>query len=360
VLKNANLPLASVYIGHVDNRFVLRRPGEYAGLAVEKDITPQVDACLQDVADRANEQMEVMRSPEVPDIEMGAHCYSPYECPFIARCTAARASIPQFPVDLLPRAAAIAEQLRAEGYEDLRSVPRERLTKDNHLRVYDATVSGTAYFDPAATEELRALPAPRAYLDFETVGLSVPEIVGTRPYEPWPFQWSLHVESAAGELQHFDYLDIETFGDFERLVAALLAAVPAAGPVFVYNLSFERGVLQRLAERLPAHAAALEALCERLYDLWPVTKDAYYHRDMRGSWSIKDVLPTLDPALAYDTLEEVRHGEAAQLAFLELRDRNVAPARHAQLTQRLRDYCRRGTQGMVVLRRFLAGEGGRN
>ena len=272
-------------------------------------------------------------------------------------CTAARASVPEFPVDLLPRAGAIAEQLRTEGYDDLRSVPRDRLTRDNHLRMYDATVTGTAFFDPVATEELRGLPAPRAYLDFETVGLAVPEIVGTRPYEPWPFQWSLHVENAAGELEHFDFLEIDHFGDFERLAGALICAVPPAGPIFVYNLSFERGVLQRLADRLPQHAAALEAMCGRLYDLWPVTKDAYYHRDMRGSWSIKDVLPTIDPTLAYDTLEEVREGEAAQLAFLELRDQRIAPARREQLTQRLRDYCRRDTFGMIILRRFLAGEG---
>lgn len=357
VLKNAGLPVSSVYIGHVDNSFVLRRAGDYAGIAKEEDITPRVEGRLQEIADRASGQLEVMRSPMVPDIEMGPQCTSPYACPFIARCTAARASIPQFPVGLLPYAGAMAEQLRTEGYEDLRSVPRARLTKENHLRIYDATVTGKAFFDPAATEELRGLPVPRAYLDFETVGPAVPEVVGTRPYEAWPFQWSLHVESAAGALEHFEYLDTEHFGDFDHVAAALIAAMPPAGPIFVYNLSFERGVLQRLAERLPQRAMALDAIRERLYDLLPVTRNAYYHRDMRGSWSIKNVLPTIDPTLAYDTLDEVREGEAAQLAFLELRDQRIAPARREQLMQRLRDYCRRDTFGMVILRRFLAGEG---
>ena len=357
VLRNAGVSLSSVFIGHVDNRFVLQRPGDYAGIAVEEDITPQVQAGLQEVADRASGHLAVMRSPEVPDIAMGAQCTSPYPCPFIARCTAARASIPEFPVEMLPHGGAIAEQLRSEGYEDLRSVPRTRLTREKHLRVYDATLSGTAFFDPAVTEELRGLPKPRAYLDFETAGLAVPEVIGTRPYEAWPFQWSLHVESTTDRLAHFEFVDIENFGDFDRLAAALIAAVPPDGPIFVYNMSFERGVLERLVDRLPQRATALDAIRGRLFDLMPVTKDAYYHRDMRGSWSIKAVLPTIDPALAYDTLEEVREGEAAQLAFLELRDQRIAPARREQLMQRLRDYCRRDTFGLVVLRRFLAGEG---
>jgi len=36
-----------------------------------------------------------------------------------------------------------------------------------------------------------------------------------------------------------------------------------------------------------------------LVDLLPVTRAAYYHRDMRGSWSIKSVMPTIDAKLGY-------------------------------------------------------------
>jgi hypothetical protein len=65
-------------------------------------------------------------------------------------------------------------------------------------RVHEATVSGVAYFDAAATTALRQLPSPFAYLDFETIGFSVPEIIGTRPDEQLPFQWSVHVMDAVG------------------------------------------------------------------------------------------------------------------------------------------------------------------
>jgi hypothetical protein len=116
----------------------------------------------------------------------------------------------------------------------------------------------------------------------------------------------------------------------------------------------ERGVLERLADRLPAHAARLREVSDRLFDLLPVAQEAYYHRDMRGSWSIKSVLPTIDPALGYAGLDEVQEGEAAQLAFLELRDKKVTAARRAQLLKALREYCERDTWGMVVLGRFLS------
>ena len=32
-----------------------------------------------------------------------------------------------------------------------------------------------------------------------------------------------------------------------------------------------------------------------MVDLLPIYRNHYYHRDMRGSWSIKAVLPTVAP-----------------------------------------------------------------
>ena len=182
----------------------------------------------------------------------------------------------------------------------------------------------------------------------------MPQIIGTRPYEQWPFQWSLHVEESSGGIRHAEFLDVDSFGDFERLASALLEAMPSSGPVFVYHAALERGVLERLADRLPAHAVRLGEVIKRLFDLLPVAQEAYYHRDMQGSWSIKSVLPTIAPELGYEGLEEVREGEAAQLAFLQLRGKEITAPRREQLLKALREYCKRDTWGMVVLRRFLS------
>ena len=157
-------------------------------------------------------------------------------------------------------------------------------------------------------------------------------------------------------MHHVAYLAIDSFGNFAELAKALLDAVPVTGPVFAYNAGFERGVLAGLADRLPEYSQALLDLAGRLVDLLPITRDAYYHRDMKGSWSIKAVLPTIAPGLAYAELDDVQESGAAQLAFVELREAGISAERREKLTQSLREYCRRDTWGMVVLRRFLCGE----
>lgn len=356
VLRRAGIDVDRMLLAHVNAQFELQRYGDYEGLLIEQDLTGEVEALLPQLEAAVIELEAVMASALMPRIAMGAQCRRPHACPFIARCTAQQGAGPEYPVELLPRGGKIVPALRAEGYSDLMQVPLGRLRGAVHQRVHEATLTGQVYFDAAATRALRKLSYPMAYLDFETIGLAVPEFIGTHPYDPWPFQWSLHVEESAGELRHAEYLAPEKLADVAELSNALLRAIPDSGPVLAYNASFEKAMLLRLAARVPVHANALRELAARLVDLLPITRAAYYHRDMQGSWSIKAVLPTLAPALAYEQLDEVREGDGAQRALLELRAGELSAPRRASLEQSLRRYCERDTWALVLLRRYLCGE----
>jgi hypothetical protein len=356
VLTKLGLATRRVFIGHVNNQFVLKREGDYDGLLVEADVTDEVMAYLPTAAALAVDFRQVMADTEAPDVAVGPHCHAPYDCPFLSRCHGALPAGPDYPVESLPRGGKITQALIDEGYVDLREIPDGRLTGEMHMRVREATVSGVPFFDAAATAELRKLTYPFTYLDFETIGFAVPEVVGTRPYEQLPFQWSVHVEASSTEIRHAEYLAIESFGDFEALAVALIAVVPAEGAVFAYNSGFEGRVLGRLAELVPVHAAALGAIAARLVDMLPVARAAYYHQGMQGSWSIKSIMPTIDANLSYERLSEVQEGDGAQAAFLELRGPDIEPERAVALRAALLNYCRHDTWVMVILRRFLCGE----
>jgi len=142
-------------------------------------------------------------------------------------------------------------------------------------------MSGLAFFDLAATAELRQCALPYSYLDFETISFSVPEVIGTRRMN------SCHFSGRACGVFGARCAACGVFGrrvirDFEALARALIAALPMMGAIFAYNAIFEERVLLRLAELVPAVAQPLRGLAERLVDLLPITRTAYYHRDMRG------------------------------------------------------------------------------
>jgi hypothetical protein len=73
---------------------------------------------------------------------------------------------------------------------------------------------------------------------------------------------------------------------------------------------------------------------------------------MRGSWSIKAVLPTIAPDLAYDNLE-VANGGMAQDAFAEIMHPETLPERRQQLSDALLLYCERDTLAMVRIAHYF-------
>jgi len=87
-------------------------------------------------------------------------------------------------------------------------------------------------------------------------------------------------------------------------------------------------------------ASGLRLLADRLVDLLPVARAHYYHRDMRGSWSIKAVLPTLAPEMDYGHLTGARSGEEAQDAYLEAIDGAISPEQREEVRRGLLDYAR--------------------
>ena len=105
--------------------------------------------------------------------------------------------------------------------------------------------------------------------------------------------------------------------------------------------------MRALAEQLPELRGELEAvLAVPRVDLHAVVSSHYYHRDFRGSFSLKSVLPALVPELGYDDLA-VKEGTLASFAFAEAIARDTPPQRRAQLRADLLAYCERDTEAMV-------------
>jgi hypothetical protein len=116
---------------------------------------------------------------------------------------------------------------------------------------------------------------------------------------------------------------------------------------------YERQVIERLIAWFPDLAAPLSRIGERLLDLQPLVKRHYYHPDMRGSWSLKAVTPTVAPDLLYSELQGIQSGTEASEGYIEAIDPRTSTLRKQELETQLRRYCRLDTEAMVRLTHFL-------
>ena len=351
VAQQANLPLKSIEIAHIDNSFIYAGDNNYQSLFKHVDISEQVAGMKSEVPQWMNAAQETLSGDE-PNISVGNQCNSPFNCTFIAYCSPQFENQIAYPPEILPYSGAFAQTLRNEGYADLRDVPEARLTNPNYQRIWRATKYGLAELNPAAGKLIAALPYPRYYIDFETINPAVPLWANTRPYMQVPFQWSCHIETAKDEITHCAFLADGQSDPRRPFAESLITAIGASGPIFVYNAPFERSRMQELAAIYADLAPALIAATQRIVDLLPIAREHYYHPDMRGSWSIKAVLPTIAPDLAYDNLE-VANGGMAQEAFSELMHPTTSPERFTQLRDALLSYCERDTLAMVRIVHFF-------
>ena len=178
---------------------------------------------------------------------------------------------------------------------------------------------------------------------------AIPRWDNTRPNQQHPFQWSCHIQHHDGTLAHQDFLDVSGQDPRRPFAESLIAVCGHSGPIIVYNQQFEKGIITRLANAFNDLSDALLALNQRVFDLLPVVKKYYYHPDMKGSWSIKNVLPCLVPDLDYSDLGEVRDGLMAQRAYLDITAGRLTITQKEALCADLRDYCTLDTYAMVAI-----------
>lgn len=348
VMQENGVEISSAAIRHIDNQFTLAEEGEYTGLL--KD-TASLEDAHPHIATRAviaAAARDVLAGPE-PEVTIGDQCTSPFLCEFREYCSRG-SSQPEWPISLLPNTGKKVAGIWAEqGVTELTQVPDGGLANAVHARIHQATCTNEAFHDVAGAQKATSgWGWPRSYLDFETIAFVIPRWIGTRSWQQVPFQFSLHIEQKDGRLDHEEFLSIDGKDPRRACAEALISMIPSEGAIIAYNAGFERGCIKQLADLFPDLEPALSALSARIVDLLPVTRNHWYHRDQRGSWSIKAVLPTISTMPGYKDLA-VQDGTSAQTAYLEAIAPDCDPGRRSAIARDLKDYCALDTLAMVEL-----------
>ena len=346
VVEGAGVPLDRAWLMHINNTYVYQGgPYDLEQLFSLADVTEQARAFAADNIEGDLVRMwEALQLDAEPDIETGGHCNKPYTCNFFGHC---HQNEPEYPVRQLPNLReALRTRLREADTRAIGDIPPDFTgLNDMHRRVRDSVVTGQPFLGQDLGVALNEIAYPVSFMDFETVGPSLPLYVGTRPYQTVPFQWSLHIRDADGNLAHREFLNADADDPRERFVVTLLDSIPAQGSVVVYS-SYEKGILTAMADLFPQHRSRLEALCDRLFDLLEVVRGHYYHPKFRGSFSLKSTLPALVPDLAYTDLE-IESGEVASVEYERMIARDTPELEKGKIRTNLLAYCKRDTEAMI-------------
>lgn len=345
VLSNTGVAINRIELMHLNKNFIYQGNNNYDGLFIRENISEQVIHHTRFISD-AVKQIKQNLSDKEPIRHVDGHCKSPYPCEFKSYCEKQDG---EYPISWLPNAAVAIRKLQESGIYDIRDIPADVLTSETHLKVRNVTINGHAELESNAAQILNQLDYPRYYLDFETINFAVPIWQGTKPSQQHPFQWSCHIQNDDGTTIHKEFLDVSGNDPRRKFAESLIAVCEAEGPIIVYNQAFEKGIIKTLADSFDDLSDQLLAINARVFDLLPVMRKYYYHPDMKGSWSIKNVLTCLIPELRYSDLGDVQDGLMAQSAYHEIISGKLSKAEQDSLIEDMKEYCKLDTYAMLAI-----------
>ena len=170
--------------------------------------------------------------------------------------------------------------------------------------------------DPAALLHCKPEHYPLFFLDYEGTRCALPSAPGCRPYGQVAFQWSCHViDNPGASPRHVEWLDTENENPNTGFLESLRKLLGEQGTLYHWA-DYEVTVTRELADEIRDDASKTDIVSwvdrnwgsgrgkneiksERTLDLLEISRAHFYDPAMKGSHSIKVVLPVVwkNPAI---------------------------------------------------------------
>ncbi len=352
LITQSGLEVEDISIVHINNQYERIGELDIKQLFTIESVLDRVISMQAEIVKNISEQNGMLRQTNIPTIDIGPHCFDPYSCSFLGYCWK---HIPDYSVFNISRLHAGKKfDLYRQGILEITDIPDDfGLSHSQRLQV-EGEKNGVEIINKGAVQDfVRALNYPLAYLDFETFNPSVPMFDHSKPYQMITFQYSLHIQdSLESKIVHKEFL-ADTNGDPRiPFIEQLIKDLGKTGDILVYNQAFENTRLKEIARDFPVYENAINGILGRVVDLMVLfSRKDYYIPAMKGSYSIKAVLPALVPGFGYDGLD-IADGGTASNAFANLyyeKDQKKIAKTRADLLA----YCKMDTLAMVEILRVL-------
>ncbi len=339
---------------HLNGEYRKQGAINYRELFVIEDLTDEVCEAQEPVETQMVDMQEYLDAPE----EKGCACLYRGRSNQCTTFAYSNPDVPEYSVHDMNRIGASKKRLNDwidRGIYAIDDIDHPENLEGAKLAQYNAYTLGRPIVDNMAIkEELDTLVFPLQFFDYEGYSSAIPKFDGFGAYEQVPFQYSLHIMQEDGSLEHREFLVTEPTQNLTQpLIDQMKQDLDPSGTVIVWFKGYESQRNLKLAELHPEHAAFLEEINDKMFDLMTIfSRNFYVDATFKGSASIKKVLPVIVPELSYKTLH-VQKGDQAIERWEKLIDIETSQKEKDQIEKDLLEYCKMDTFAMVEIYRFL-------
>jgi hypothetical protein len=351
VLTGLGYEVKKASVVYINNQYVRQDALDITKFLKIENVTQTIESMQSDIPTYLNHFRLYLENREnEPNMDIGKQCSDPYECDAMNYCWKIQRGIPDYSIFNISRLSADKKfDLYRHGVLEFNDIPTHYNFSKSQLVQIEAEKAQRTIINKAKIKEfIEGLSYPLYHLDFETFQQAIPQWKGISPFMQIPFQYSIHVEDENGILEHKEFLAEDGKDPRYELAKRLVKDIPTDVTVLAYNMGFEKGVIGKLSEQFEDLSVHLMAIHNNIQDLMtPFAKKDYYTPAMKGSYSIKYVLPALVPEMekAYKELNLVHNGGEAMQTFGNLS--RMGEELKQEYRKALLDYCKLDTLAMV-------------
>lgn len=353
VLKNSSYtgPPIQVHIAYINNQYVRGQKIDVDKLFITENITRRIiDAQVLIKNYLKQFSLVLANEKKCPTVNVSEACFKPYQCPFFDHCWKDMPATTVFNISRLRKSK--AAKMVEDGIVEPHQIPEntklsiEQWTEVHAARTGKPTINKKEIKDFLASLELED---QTFWMDFESFMPAIPEFIGTKPYQQICFQYCVLIRQKDGTIERREFLAERGSDPRKLFIKHLLKDTEGKGNIIVYNQAFEIARLRELAREYPEYRDEIDERIGRIKDLLiPFSKKYYYHPLMRGSASIKSVLPVLVPPeeLSYKKLS-IRNGAVAMAKYEKFQE--LPLVEQIETRRALLEYCHLDCLSMVKI-----------
>jgi len=271
VIKNNGIKIVKADVIHLNGEYRMNKKVNYNELFTIVELTDEVLEAEDGVRDQMNDLKTYLGMNE----ERGCECLYRGRN---AQCTTFQYSnpdVPEYSVHDINRIGASKKLFYDwidRGIYSLDDIDNEDKLTGSKLAQYEAYKTDKPIIDHKAIKgALGELVFPLQFFDYEGYSSAIPRFTGFGAYEQVPFQYSLHILHEDGKLEHKEYLITEPTDDVTLpLIERMQKDFDEKGSVISWYKSYESQRNNKLAEVHPKHAVFLEAINDRMFDLYEI------------------------------------------------------------------------------------------
>lgn len=283
VITNSGLDLASFSLVYVDKNYTQGIGSEIdvQSYFIKQEVSAEIKEKQEQIAKKIEAEMQILTEAHSPKVEVGAHCFTPYNCDFIGFCWKKKST------DIF-RLPALYETERTEllnqGVFSLEALQAQEWKNPLVEKQLDSLASKQAFVTEGLKALLSTLPDDTAYFGFVARQAAIPQCTGNKPYQNQLLAYSF---GSGNENNLFS----GKCDDYKAFIERLVKQLNTASQILVFDQGYFAAILNQAATSFPDLLNEIEALNQKTLGIKQWIKEGqFFFPGLKYDLLFKDVI----------------------------------------------------------------------